>query len=253
MIRIVIKNTGNNPYRPEIWGDDITIERTLAKEGASGWKVKSSMPGVKNPVATNRAAVIDMMDHFDIQADNPMTILTQDMSRAFLSTSDAHKKYEVSEWSAVGMIPAQLTVLSHKLFLKGTRLKKLMDEYEELDRKAYAIKANIDRQAAGIDDLRKDAEKWRKLHQDMETLQKQEEEIEELQKDLVWAHVRDKLAEVNDQQTKLAKLKESLEAAQAFVDDYDVSKISTDRGARCDIPDSLFALFIALTDCGQAC
>lgn len=36
-----------------------------------------------------------MMDHFDIQVDNPMTILTQDMSRAFLSTSDAHKKYEV--------------------------------------------------------------------------------------------------------------------------------------------------------------
>lgn len=36
-----------------------------------------------------------MMDFFDIQVDNPMTVLSQDMSRAFLSTSDSHKKYEV--------------------------------------------------------------------------------------------------------------------------------------------------------------
>lgn len=91
---MVLKNTGGSPFQPERWGDEITIERILVREGAgSSWRLKSSTNKV---FSTKRQDVIAMMDHFDIQVDNPMTVLTQDMSRAFLSTSDPAKKYEVN-------------------------------------------------------------------------------------------------------------------------------------------------------------
>ena len=92
----MLKNTGRSPFRAHEWGDEITIERVLAREGASSWRIRSSLSSERSkPLSTKKETVTAMMDHFDIQVDNPMTILTQDMSRAFLSTSDAHKKYEV--------------------------------------------------------------------------------------------------------------------------------------------------------------
>jgi hypothetical protein len=98
VIRIVLKNTGRNPYRADVWGDEITIERVLAREGASSWRIRSALSGERSkPLSAKKETVTAMTDHFDIQVDNPMTILTQDMSRAFLGSSDAHKKYEVSD------------------------------------------------------------------------------------------------------------------------------------------------------------
>lgn len=96
MVRAVLKNDGEDPFKPEIWGHEITIERYIAKEGTSGWKARSALDADRaKPRSTSRETIVTMMDFFDIQVDNPMTVLSQDMSRAFLSTSDSSKKYEV--------------------------------------------------------------------------------------------------------------------------------------------------------------
>ena len=53
-----------------------------------------------------------------IQVENPLAVLTQDTARMFLSSSTPKEKYGVF-----------LLVLYFKLFLKGTGLKQLKDDY----------------------------------------------------------------------------------------------------------------------------
>jgi hypothetical protein len=119
----VLKNDGEDPFKPEVWGDEITIERIIAKEGTSGWKVRSALDGDRaKPRSTSRETIITMMDFFDIQVDNPMTVLSQDMSRAFLSTSDSHKKYEVRS-RALSFSPFRPTSKIH-LVSAGTAISE---------------------------------------------------------------------------------------------------------------------------------
>lgn len=55
----------------------------------------------------SRLIYCDIVDHFNIQVDNPMTVLTQDQSRQFLASSSARDKYNVT----------YLTLPSHHILL----------------------------------------------------------------------------------------------------------------------------------------
>lgn len=65
-----------------------------------------------------------MCDHFAIQPDNPMIILSQDAAKQFLASSTPEERY--------------------KLFLKGTQLQQLLDDYEAAHKHIKEIKSNMD-------------------------------------------------------------------------------------------------------------
>lgn len=92
-ITLTIRNSGPDAIDPEKYGDEITIRRRLYASGnASQWKVW----GGNKPIPDARKAVVEICDLYNIQVDNPMTVLTQDQSRAFLSDAEPRKKYDVS-------------------------------------------------------------------------------------------------------------------------------------------------------------
>lgn len=93
-ITLTIRNSGPDAIDPEKYGEEIMIKRRLYASGnASTWKVW----GGGKPIQDARKAVIEICDLFNIQVDNPMTVLTQDQSRAFLSDAEPRKKYDVSD------------------------------------------------------------------------------------------------------------------------------------------------------------
>jgi hypothetical protein len=47
-------------------------------------------------VDTRKATLDAILDHLNIQVDNPMTVLTQDQSRQFLASATGKDKYNVS-------------------------------------------------------------------------------------------------------------------------------------------------------------
>jgi uncharacterized protein YoxC len=71
--------------------------------------------------------------------DNPMNILTQDMSRQFLNDSNPKKKYE--------------------FFLKGTQLETLQKDYDLITRELDEMWSKSESMQADVNQLKQNADK----------------------------------------------------------------------------------------------
>ncbi|EGC31844.1 hypothetical protein DICPUDRAFT_39291 [Dictyostelium purpureum] len=116
LIKVVLRNRGPEAYQPEKYGNSIVIERRINRNGGSGYKIKDHTGKVTISEKFTELSLI--LEQFNIQIDNPMSILTQDTSRQFLNSATASEKY--------------------KLFLTATQLDKMTKDYT-------ATKENIDR------------------------------------------------------------------------------------------------------------
>lgn len=98
VLRVVLSNRGVEAYKPDLYGQSITVERTLtaAKDGktATAYRFLSESGQV---VSTNRAELKAITDQFGIQISNPCIIMMQETSRDFLGSSTPKKKYELFE------------------------------------------------------------------------------------------------------------------------------------------------------------
>lgn len=92
---VTIKNKGFEAFQPEVYGDHIVVERNVFRDGkvAGGYKLKSDKTG--KVVSTKREDLDHILDHMNIQVDNPINVLSQDAARAFLTKSNAKAKYDV--------------------------------------------------------------------------------------------------------------------------------------------------------------
>lgn len=96
-----LSNQGPDAYQPNVYGDRIIIERMFRADKSSTYKVKT-WEGKAAPLAEgqtsarHRQELLRILDHFNIQVENPMIVLSQDSARAFLSSSTSEDKYKVS-------------------------------------------------------------------------------------------------------------------------------------------------------------
>ena len=70
----MISNRGSEAFKPDAYGNVITVIRRFTKEGASSYKLKNVQGKV---VSTKREEVMAMCDQMQLQVDNPMNVLTQ--------------------------------------------------------------------------------------------------------------------------------------------------------------------------------
>ena len=73
-VSVTIKNAGMEPYRPEVYGDSITVTRHFTQAGNASYKIKNKLG---RTVSTTRDELSAILDHYLIDVDNPMNILTQ--------------------------------------------------------------------------------------------------------------------------------------------------------------------------------
>jgi len=91
-VEVRLANKGSDGYRPEIYGEEICIQRRISIEGSSSYKIKSQSG---TNVGTKREDLDAICEHMGLQVNNPLSILTQDNARQFLSSSSAAEKYKV--------------------------------------------------------------------------------------------------------------------------------------------------------------
>ena len=123
-VRVTLLNKGSDAYQPEVYGDYITVERTIALRGGyNGYKLFSA-----DNVEQSRAKkdLTEMLDKLNIQVENPVAILDQEEAKKFL-TGKAEDKYN--------------------FFMKATELERLDNTYahtldQVLEMDSQAARAN---------------------------------------------------------------------------------------------------------------
>nr|XP_026650948.1 structural maintenance of chromosomes protein 6 isoform X3 [Zonotrichia albicollis] len=93
-ISITLRNQGRDAYKPELYGTSITVNQHINQDGSRTCKLKSKSGTI---ISSKKEELIGILDHFNIQVDNPVSVLTQEMSKQFLQTKNEGDKYKVSE------------------------------------------------------------------------------------------------------------------------------------------------------------
>lgn len=76
----MISNDGPQPYEPEIYGDKITVVRTISDKSGS-YVIKDTSGHVVSKKVDDLHRIL--MYH-NVQVDNPVFVLNQDSAREFL-------------------------------------------------------------------------------------------------------------------------------------------------------------------------
>lgn len=101
-ITLTLNNSGSEAFKPDVYGENIVIERTLAANGTSQYKFRATRDG--KTLATKRDELTQIVDHFAITIDSPLTVLTQDAARTFLQNANDTTLYNVSASHMCGLI-----------------------------------------------------------------------------------------------------------------------------------------------------
>ncbi|RUS16430.1 hypothetical protein BC937DRAFT_91201 [Endogone sp. FLAS-F59071] len=172
-VSLTIKNCGPDAYRPDIYGDRITIERRIAKEGSSGYKIKANDG---RTISTKRDELIAICDYMAIQVDNPLTILSQDTARQFLQTASPEEKF--------------------KFYMKGTELRQLCEDYAVIRESIDTTKEIIKRKKTTLPDLERESTEACAKLKNLRDAHLLEQQLQDLKNETCWAQIEDKEAQV---------------------------------------------------------
>ncbi|KAG1884988.1 P-loop containing nucleoside triphosphate hydrolase protein [Suillus subluteus] len=185
-ITISLKNQGEEAYKPKEYGKSIVITRKFTKDGSSSdGKV----------VSTKRDELSAICDHMNIQVDNPMNVLSQDAARQFLSASHPSDKY--------------------KFFLRGTQLSQLSEEYDACLDNINQTKKVLHQKKQVLPDLRATFKEASVRFEEASKAREQRCKVDELKKELAWAHVAAKQAEMEAKLGEVAKAERRLPKIEA--------------------------------------
>ncbi|XP_039959964.1 structural maintenance of chromosomes protein 6 [Bactrocera tryoni] len=135
-VEITISNEGVEAFRPEIYGDEITIVRAIT-QSASNYKIKNASGRV---VSEKFDELKRIMDIHNIQVDNPAFVMNQDSAREFLKDMEPKKNYQ--------------------LFLKATQLDSIQEqlikcyyEYQDHKQRLMHIEKKLEEDQQNIAEL----------------------------------------------------------------------------------------------------
>lgn len=164
---VSLRNEGEDAYKHDVYGDTISIERKLSKEGSGGYTIRAHSGAV---VSRKREELTEILDHVQLQVDNPMTVLTQDTARLFLGNSSTKDKYN--------------------LFMRGVQLTSLDNDYQVVEEEIGTVENTLTTKLEALEDLKRLEEEARTKVKVFEEASQIEEEISTLQKHFAWGQVK---------------------------------------------------------------
>ena len=195
-----VKNVGDGSYQPEEYGDSIIIERHFSRSGTAGFKLKNARG---RNVSTKRADLDAICDHFGFQVENPMSVLSQDLARQFITSSSAAEKY--------------------RLFVKGVLLEQLDQDYCIIEQNVSTFEPKIEDAKKDLHDLSNIAETAKNKAEQSQKYDNMKADFRDWRRQLVWEQVRMNEQIIAEYTQEIQSADEKIAAAQAHVEELDTA------------------------------
>uniref|UniRef100_A0ACD5XQQ0 Uncharacterized protein n=1 Tax=Avena sativa TaxID=4498 RepID=A0ACD5XQQ0_AVESA len=189
-----INNQGEDAFKPELYGNLIILERRITDSTSS--MVLKDQYGRK--VAHCKDDLNEIIEHFNIDVENPCVIMSQDKSREFLHSGNDKDKF--------------------KFFFKATLLQQVNELLETIRDQLNHADSIVQDLEMSIKPVMKELDELREKIKNMEHIEEIAQDIDNLKKKLAWSHVYDVDKKIEEQTVKLQKLKERIPACQERID-----------------------------------
>ncbi|XP_061708220.1 uncharacterized protein LOC133518575 [Cydia pomonella] len=197
-VEIKIRNSSEQAYKHDVYGDYITVERHLNASGGSSYKVKNAAGKV---ISTKFDEVNNIITAHDIQVDNPISVLNQDDARGF-HAADAKRKFT--------------------LFRKATNLDRTEANYLSALDSCKMAKNIWTRKSEAIEDVKKEKIKLKAMHDRLQSRSEIIAQEKALENEYYWSEIAQLERDVRGietkrqkQQDKIVKLEEKLKSLDA--------------------------------------
>uniref|UniRef100_A0A3Q1G185 Structural maintenance of chromosomes protein 6 n=2 Tax=Acanthochromis polyacanthus TaxID=80966 RepID=A0A3Q1G185_9TELE len=190
-VSIILRNKGRDAYKPEVYGPSIMIDLRITREGLRTYKLRGKSGQL---ISSKKEELISILDNFNIQVNNPVSVLTQEMSKYFLHSKGEGDKY--------------------KFFMKATQLEQMREDFVYIKTTKHVTEDKVGQHSECLKDLKRKYLEKEDRYKSLASLDEMHSKLEELQKQMAWALV----AEV---EKELEPMKEKLQADTHSTEKYD--------------------------------
>jgi len=192
LIQITLRNTGEDAYKPEIYGPSLTFQRTITENGTSSYLLKDS--NMKDVVRKSREAKEEcrrILDKFQIQVDSPIVILQQDEAKELLKVE----------------APQQL----YRFFEKATLIKQCFDEYSDAQAEYARAQENLKEKSRALRHLTNEYKKAKLRYEDIQRNNEMNDELMVAKGEYAWSRVHAARENITELQGNMGKLNEMMD------------------------------------------
>ncbi|KAE8286848.1 Structural maintenance of chromosomes protein 6 [Larimichthys crocea] len=196
-VSITLRNKGRDAYKPEVYGPAIIVDLRITREGLRTYKLRSKSGQI---VSTKKEELLSILDNFNIQVNNPVSVLTQEMSKYFLHSKGEGDKY--------------------KFFMKATQLDQMREDFVYIKTTKHVTEDKVEQHSECLKDLKRKYLEKEDRYKSLESLDEMHTKLEELQKQMAWVLVAEVEKESDPIKEKLQSDRRATEKYNEKVDEW---------------------------------
>ncbi|NWW60448.1 SMC6 protein, partial [Ifrita kowaldi] len=173
-ISITLRNQGRDAFKPELYGASITVNQRINQDGSRTCKLKNKSGTL---ISSKKEELIGILDHFNIQVvDNPVSVLTQEMSKQFLQTKNEGDKY--------------------KFFMKATQLEQMKEDYSFIGKTKKNTRVQIEQGEERLEELKQLYLEKKEIFKSIAFVNDMQSRLKGLKHQMAWAVVSEMEKEI---------------------------------------------------------
>ncbi|KFO92744.1 Structural maintenance of chromosomes protein 6, partial [Buceros rhinoceros silvestris] len=165
-ISITLRNQGRDAFKPEVYGESIIVNQHINLDGSRSYRLKSKSGTL---ISSKKEELTGILDHFNIQVDNPVSVLTQEMSKSFLQSKNDGDKY--------------------KFFMKATQLEQMKEDYTSIMKTKKKTCIQIEQGVERLEELKQLYSEKKERYKSIGFVNDMRNHLEDLKHKMAWAVV----------------------------------------------------------------
>ncbi|KAF1410160.1 Structural maintenance of chromosomes protein 6, partial [Spheniscus humboldti] len=189
-ISITLRNQGRDAFKPEVYGGSIIVNQHINLDGSRSYRLKSKSGTL---ISSKKEELVGILDHFNIQVDNPVSVLTQEMSKHFLQSKNEGDKY--------------------KFFMKATQLEQMKEDYSSIMKTKENTCIQIEQGVERLQELKQLYCETKERYKSIGFVNDMRNHLEDLKHKMAWAVV-------GEMEKEIQPIKEGIRAEEGNTEKF---------------------------------